>query len=1835
MKRTGILLITFLIIITFTKLPALAQSGPGGVGDMTNTQLWLRADRGVFTIMPFSAVVQWDDQSGNARNFKPVILDQNVPERNISVINGLPALSFDDMGGVSGAFLGYKGGLGFSGSDAATVIMVARNTSAADEQNGGLYIGQENVGSAGQVRNYSLEYSDAVRFNSESQIFNDGHTAGNWKMVVYSNPSGASVSGYSSWLDGTSLTGGSASSTVPLLTANFSLLGATQYGGTLNPAGFFDGDIAEVVVYSSQLNEASRIVIENSLAAKYNLTITGDHYAHQLTHSYDVSGIAAYNGTTFTNGYSSELLSINSPTDLSDNEYLFYGHDNMSATAWTMTEVPAPGTYRIAREWRVDETSEVGTVTVSIPAASLPAIPAGYNEIAILTDADGDFTSGTTMHRATLTAGIYNLSVNLTSGQYITIIAYRPEINYTIVSASGAESVPSVTVQAFLNYIYPSDVTVDYAVIGGTATPGADFTLAPGTITIPTGSLTGTFNITIINDAILEPDETVIAGLLNPSVGITVGSQNPYTYTILNDDFIYASLSSATASEAEGNVAHGILAPQLVISGGIMTTPGSLVLTVTNGTATAADWSQTTGLIPIPAGDYSTPVSIPVPAAALSILGDVTVENDETINLNINTFSVVMAGAIINCVYTIVNDDIAGFIVNPVNLTIDEGGPAGQFTVVLISQPQTNVVFDLVNAAPVYVTHPAQITFTPANWNVPVVVSVLAIEDALDADRTDLIAVTVNQGLTDNNFDAMAAQNVNININDNDPPVITGCPANITANAVPGACSAVVSWTAPTSSSPMVSTHNPGSTFPVGVTTVTYTSTDNDGMVSTCVFTVTVTDTQPPVMTCPPAIANVPADPGQCYATGVVLGVPLTSDNCAVASVTNNAPAQMPIGTTTVTWTATDVNGLTSTCTQTVQVIDNQIPTITCPLNLTVPSDIGVCGAAVTWSSPVFSDNCAGLTVISSHNSGDFFPKGVTAVTYTVTDGADNTNNCSFNITVTDPEPPSLVTKDITVYLDASGSATIVAADVVETVTDNCPGITLSVSKTVFTCANLGFNVVTVTATDASGNSVNANADVIVADILPPVLTCKNATVNLDAAGNGSVVPADLISVPVTDNCSVASVTLSRSAFTCADLGVVTVTVTATDGSGNVSTCTSSVTVTDAFLASVSAGPDAGICITDPTFTLSSATALNVTVVWTTSGTGTFDNPTLVNPVYTPGAGDAPAVTLTITGTKISGCPGTFTDAMTLTLAGLPSANAGADQEICSGTASIALSDASAVNGSVLWTTSGDGTFSDPAAVTPVYTFGPSDTGPVTLTMTVSNGFCTDNIDNLLITFTPTPMADAGLSASLCSSESGYQVAGASHASGTVLWKTSGNGTFDDPATDNPYYSFGTSDYLSGSVVLTMEVTGGGSCGTAESSAMITINPLPEIVITGLANVTCPGLSDAQINLGVTSGLPPVTYSMEGAPFQASGDFTGLAPGDWYFEVMDGNGCVSDTTITVTEPLPFTVTVDNVTDVTCNGGNSGSVDVTALGGTEPYNVSWIGTAGFTATTPDITGLVAGTYDLTITDLYACATYNFSINIGEPPAISVTGVTLSDHNGFGVTCSSGNDGFINITAGGGTPPLVISWTGPGGFFSSSEDIADLVPGTYTLTVTDAAGCSFTGDYILTAPEPMTVTSTTETGSCPDVADGSIYITVSGGTGTLTYRWDDGVTLDDRPAILPGDHSVTVTDANGCWVQHDVTVDMTGYNCLRVYEIITPNGDGSNDTWKMRNSELYPDAEVLVYNRWGKLVFNTRNASADEWDGTYKGKLLPNDSYHYVIYLNDGSEPRTGVITIISK
>jgi len=315
-------------------------------------------------------------------------------------------------------------------------------------------------------------------------------------------------------------------------------------------------------------------------------------------------------------------------------------------------------------------------------------------------------------------------------------------------------------------------------------------------------------------------------------------------------------------------------------------------------------------------------------------------------------------------------------------------------------------------------------------------------------------------------------------------------------------------------------------------------------------------------ITCP-ANVTVNTDPGICgaLASGVSLGSPSTN-NCAGEVITNNAPVTFPVGTTTVTWTVTDGSGSMSCATQTVTVTDNENPTITCPTDITVNNDPGVCVADVIYGI-IASDNCPGVTYIQTAglSSGSDFPVGTTTNTFVVTDAAGNTGTCSFDVIVSDNENPTITCPaDITVNNDPGVCGAVVTFT--PTVTDNCSGSTVSSSPASGSLFAVGTTLVTVTGTDASGNTSLCTFTVTVNDTEPPTAVCMNATVLLDASGNGSITAA-AVDGGSTDNCGIASIAVDIDTFTCYDVGSSDVTLTVTDVNGNTSTCIAEVSVED------------------------------------------------------------------------------------------------------------------------------------------------------------------------------------------------------------------------------------------------------------------------------------------------------------------------------------------------------------------------------------------------------------------------------------------------------------------------------------------------------------------------------------------------------------------------------------------------------------------------------------------------------------------------------------------------
>jgi hypothetical protein len=407
-----------------------------------------------------------------------------------------------------------------------------------------------------------------------------------------------------------------------------------------------------------------------------------------------------------------------------------------------------------------------------------------------------------------------------------------------------------------------------------------------------------------------------------------------------------------------------------------------------------------------------------------------------------------------------------------------------------------------------------------------------------------------------------------ITVLDNQPPVITGCPADITVNAATGRCDAIVNWNPPFVGDncsalgvSVTTTHIQGSVFPVGTTAVTYTAIDHAGNRTTCTFNVTVVDAEKPTISIP--AITVSNDAGACGAV-VNPGTPVTADNCGVTPATHDGSANgfYPVGTTTVTWTVKDIHGNEQTATQLITVNDTEKPVVQVQ-HITV--QLGANGTAVITPAQVnngSADNCGIAGLVLSKTNFDCSNIGTNMVTLTVTDIHGNTNVANAIVTVKDEVPATVITRNITVQLNASGTASIVAADVDNGSNDACGIASLSVSPNAFTCANVGANTVTLTVTDVNGNVSSATAVVTVEDKVPAVVITKNITIQLNASGTASIVAAD-VDNGSNDACGIASLSVAPNAFTCANLGTNTVTLTVTDVNGNVSSDTAVVTVED------------------------------------------------------------------------------------------------------------------------------------------------------------------------------------------------------------------------------------------------------------------------------------------------------------------------------------------------------------------------------------------------------------------------------------------------------------------------------------------------------------------------------------------------------------------------------------------------------------------------------------------------------------------------------------------------
>ncbi|MFV8346699.1 gliding motility-associated C-terminal domain-containing protein, partial [Flavobacterium sp. ZB4P13] len=260
----------------------------------------------------------------------------------------------------------------------------------------------------------------------------------------------------------------------------------------------------------------------------------------------------------------------------------------------------------------------------------------------------------------------------------------------------------------------------------------------------------------------------------------------------------------------------------------------------------------------------------------------------------------------------------------------------------------------------------------------------------------------------------------------------------------------------------------------------------------------------------------------------------------------------------------TDVNGNISSQTATVTVED-KVAAVVATKDITVQLD--ATGNATIAPADVNngSTDACGIDLLElDKTSFTCANVGANTVTLTATDVNGNVSSQTATVTVEDKVAPVVLTKNITVQLNTTGNASIVAGDINAGATDACGIATLSVSPNVFTCANVGANTVTLKATDVNGNVATQTATVTIEDKVAPIVLTKNIPVQLDASGNASITAAQ-INNGSTDNCGIASISLSKLTFSCANVGANTVILTVRDVKGNVATASAVVTVVNTF----------------------------------------------------------------------------------------------------------------------------------------------------------------------------------------------------------------------------------------------------------------------------------------------------------------------------------------------------------------------------------------------------------------------------------------------------------------------------------------------------------------------------------------------------------------------------------------------------------------------------------------------------------------------------------------------
>jgi gliding motility-associated-like protein len=953
-----------------------------------------------------------------------------------------------------------------------------------------------------------------------------------------------------------------------------------------------------------------------------------------------------------------------------------------------------------------------------------------------------------------------------------------------------------------------------------------------------------------------------------------------------------------------------------------------------------------------------------------------------------------------------------------------------------------------------------------------------------------------------------------------------------------------------------------------------------------------------------------------------------------------------------VTLTVTDVNGNTATCAATVTVEDNTDPTAICQ-NVTVLLDAQ--GNASVTAAQVNNgsfDNCGDVTLAVSPASFTCADVGENTVTLTVTDVNGNTATCAATVTVEDNIDPTAICQNVTVSLDEQGNATITAAQIDNGSFDNCGIDWIAVTPASFTCANAGNNPVVLTVMDVNGNSSTCSAVVTIIDNAAPTALCQNISVVLDADGS-AVITAVQIDNGSSDNCGIDNISVSPASFGCENIGVNTVTLTVTDLSGNVSTCTASVTVTGD-LANIYITADGPTEFCDGEQVVLAATA-GASYLWSPNGETTQSITVLTAGSYS------------VTVTNQFGCSGTSaaTDVIVHPNPAPTVSVSGATTFCAGGSVTLTATDAASYlwspNGettqSITVTTSGDYTVtvndlfgcrgtSAPVSITvnenPVPTIsasGPttfcagesvtltssSPTGNVwspngettqtitvegpgryTVTVTDNNG-CTGTSAAVDVTLFQTPVTTVTASGATTFCEGDNVTLTSDNASGYV-WSPNGETTQSITISNAGTYS--------------VTVTNEFGCSSQSAETVVNVNPKPLPVITPDGPTEfCFG---GNVILSSTSAVSYVWTPTAETDQSINVTLTG----DYSVTVTDANGCSGTSAsihVEVGEELtPPSVALNSPADF-CEGQ---SVMFTASSTTN-VTYQWYsnGVAIPNGVGAAYTAWVAGSYYVVATDANGCTVQSVpvQVNVGQVPVANA---------GDDELICAGNS--ITLTASGGTN---YQWSN--GETTQSITVSPLDTTAYSVIVTNQYCAAISSDTVIVNVVNNPVAAI-EASDSPSLGNPVNFTDVSGDNSITNWFWDfgDGVSSTTQNTHHTYDTEglfnviLTVENQYGCSASDTVEVEIE--QIILIPNVITPNGDGFNDALEIKNNGV-DNYEMIIYNRWGLIIFED-NSGDIYWDGkTVAGAEAAAGTYFYVLTVANkaslGDFKQNGFITVI--